>query len=357
MLEESLVTGHSGKVPLSALGAATLRLVQTTVSANTSDTAGAIHVVSGTEVAVEMLGSTIAGNTGSTADALSMSGGTLDVVSSVVGGASGTADCALGSGVLAANVLGHYEDASCDGTADGDAVLDALADNGGSVQTMLPGAASLLLDAGTCEGTDYGFSADLTEDARGEARPTDLTDYAAADDGCDIGAVEATEADDVGFSRHYVTTTGSGRGTSWSDATSLQGALIRASDGDEVWVAAGTYLPTTDGDRSVSFEISSGVAVYGGFTGSETSLPERQWATNVTTLSGDIGTPGNASDNSRSVVYGVDLSASTVLDGFTITGGNGGRDAQYTNAIGCAQGTKTARTVRTSASASVSAVA
>ena len=47
----------------------------------------------------------------------------------------------------------------------------------------------------------------------------------------------------------------------------------------------------------------------------------------MTTLSGDIGTPGDSSDNSYHVLYldGVTnqpLGALTVIDGFSITGGN-----------------------------------
>ncbi|MEI6141205.1 MAG: choice-of-anchor Q domain-containing protein, partial [Mariniphaga sp.] len=62
-------------------------------------------------------------------------------------------------------------------------------------------------------------------------------------------------------------------------------------------------------------------AIYGGFTGTETSLSERNCETNVTILSGDIGTTGDNADNAYHVVYTTGLTHSAILDGFTIQGG------------------------------------
>jgi len=111
-------------------------------------------------------------------------------------------------------------------------------------------------------------------------------------------------------------------GTSWTDAyTDLQDALDAASASDQIWVAAGTYTPTSGNDRSQSFVLASGVALYGGFAGGETSLDQRDWTTNVTLLSGDIGAVGFTSDNSYHVVFASGV-ADAILDGFTISGGN-----------------------------------
>lgn len=115
---------------------------------------------------------------------------------------------------------------------------------------------------------------------------------------------------------------GSNNGTSWKNAyKELRSALAAANAGDEIWVAAGTYKPTAGTDQTISFELKDGVAIYGGFDGTETSLAQRKIAINVTILSGDIGVAGNTSDNSYHVVVGQDVSNSTILNGFTIKSG------------------------------------
>ena len=116
---------------------------------------------------------------------------------------------------------------------------------------------------------------------------------------------------------------GANNGTSWTNAfTSLQSALAAAASGNEIWVAAGTYKPTTNTDRSVSFVLKNAVSIYGGFAGTETQRAQRNIHSNVTVLSGDIGAGGDSSDNSYHVVFGNGLGNTTQLNGFTITGGN-----------------------------------
>src|SRR5580700_5537757 len=54
---------------------------------------------------------------------------------------------------------------------------------------------------------------------------------------------------------------GSNNGLSWANAfTSLQSALADAQSGDQIWVAQGTYMPTSGSDRTVSFALDGGVA-------------------------------------------------------------------------------------------------
>ena len=124
--------------------------------------------------------------------------------------------------------------------------------------------------------------------------------------------------------------TGANNGTSWADAyVDLQAALTAATAGTEIWVAVGTYKPTLEmpdpGNpqvvRGKTFQLKSGVAIYGGFAGSETLRDQRNPAANVTILSGDIGAAGKE-DNSFVVVTGSGTDATAVLDGFTITAGN-----------------------------------
>ena len=114
----------------------------------------------------------------------------------------------------------------------------------------------------------------------------------------------------------------SGACASWGAACDLPYALGLAASGDELWVKAGTYKPTTGSDRSATFQLKNGVSVYGGFAGAETTRDQRNWTANVTILSGDIGTSGNTSDNVYHVVTGSVTDNTALLDGFTVTGGN-----------------------------------
>ncbi len=122
-------------------------------------------------------------------------------------------------------------------------------------------------------------------------------------------------------------------GGDWTTPCDLLYALNSvAASGDELWVAAGVYKPTTStSDRGASILLQADVAIYGGFAGSETARTERNPQTNVTIFSGDID--GNDSQspivtdaytvtgldtNSHHVVTGA---TGAILDGVTITAG------------------------------------
>jgi len=109
-------------------------------------------------------------------------------------------------------------------------------------------------------------------------------------------------------------------GKSWATAyqTIQEGLDDAERTGGEVWVAEGTYKPTSTTDQTISFQLKSGVALYGGFKGTETARDQRDWAKNITILSGDIGKPGDNNGNSYHVVKGAD---NATIDGFTITHG------------------------------------
>jgi len=146
-----------------------------------------------------------------------------------------------------------------------------------------------------------------------------------------ISIVAAFTAVDTAVATTYyvdVDATGDDDGSSWANAFNyLQDALDDVSSGDEIWVAEGTYYPdegdsVTDSNRTETFQLVDGVGIYGGFDGSETTRSQRDWSSNVTTLSGDIDKDGVLDDdNSYHVVYSYDCGAGTVLDGFTITKG------------------------------------
>jgi hypothetical protein len=118
--------------------------------------------------------------------------------------------------------------------------------------------------------------------------------------------------------------TGNKSGSSWANAmTSLKDALdFNCPTITQIWVARGTYTPTTGNDRTASFNLRNGVAMYGGFAGTETQLSQRNWRLNPTILSGDIGTPQITTDNTLILVKAANCNASTRLSGFTLTGGN-----------------------------------
>lgn len=229
--------------------------------------------------------------------------------------------CALNAGITGANNLDAG--ASCGlprGSSNVDLQLGTLQDNGGPTLTVLPGAAAIDRgDDAVCAGAAIGGV-----DQRSFARPQGVH--------CDIGAVEA-HACYVKFDA-----TGLNDGTSWSNAyTDLQSALANAAC-ETVEVARGVYTPTATTDRTVSFKIRPGLGVYGGYAGTGS---QRDPVVYPTVLSGDIddndvGTNGIDADTTQIVgnnsyhVVVIDgttaagkVGASTILDGFTITGGKG----------------------------------
>lgn len=123
--------------------------------------------------------------------------------------------------------------------------------------------------------------------------------------------------------RYYVKANGgndNNNGTSWNSAfATLNKALLVAQDGDEIWVAKGTYYPSLT-DTNASFTINKNLSLYGGFAGTETNINQRIISANPTILSGEIQGDGNLANN---IVYVITLSASgaVLLDGFTVTGG------------------------------------
>ena len=132
--------------------------------------------------------------------------------------------------------------------------------------------------------------------------------------------------------------TGNNDGSSWANAlVSLQDALAAASSGDEIWIAAGLYHPDqgnglTPGDRSLSFDLKSGIQVHGGFAGTESSRTARDFETNVTVLSGDLASNDDGfvlrEDNSYHVVRAIGSDDNTLLEGVTIVSGQAdGEDA------------------------------
>lgn len=156
----------------------------------------------------------------------------------------------------------------------------------------------------------------------------------------------------------YVSTDGTGSGTSWADATAdLQSAIDNASAGDQIWIAGGTYKPSrlikSTKSTSRAFFLKDGVSLYGGFSGTETATDgracgDKHWEMEaVTILDGDDDTPDTwtrqidpattyrwtfatennqvpgTKGNASHVLYcETEFTHPTYIDGVTIKGGN-----------------------------------
>lgn len=126
--------------------------------------------------------------------------------------------------------------------------------------------------------------------------------------------------------RRYVdsaNTSGTYNGVAWATAyNKLETALSAAASGDTLWVAKGTYQPVS----GQSYVMKNGVAIFGGFMNTDTGFSQRNWAAGKTTLRGNNGRVVNNTFSS-----GTPLTATAVLDGFTITNGtlNGNGAGMY----------------------------
>ena len=150
--------------------------------------------------------------------------------------------------------------------------------------------------------------------------------------------------------------TGNNDGTSWEDAyTNFSEAIESAQSGDELWVAAGIYYPTSQPNYPVGssdpkfnhFTLKNGVKILGGFAGDETSIAQRDLTANKSVLSGDIDKnddvegEGYVSDytkvngkNSLKLFYfpeGSTIDTTAVLDGFVLTAAVAGNDVSPYN--------------------------
>jgi hypothetical protein len=137
-----------------------------------------------------------------------------------------------------------------------------------------------------------------------------------------LAPAPAIKASALDSSIWYVKPGATGGCSSWADACELQTALGLAGSGDQIWVATGVYTPGSAGNRLATFPLQGGVALYGGFAGTETSLEDRDWVANPTTLSGDIDGDGGLAGNTYHVVSAVGINETARLDGLIITAGN-----------------------------------
>ena len=124
--------------------------------------------------------------------------------------------------------------------------------------------------------------------------------------------------------------TGLNDGSSWANAfQNISDALNAVKVNGEIWIAKGTYTPDAT-DRNATFSIEkNNISLFGGFAGTETSIFDRNISNNPTILSGDLAADDNGtidyseatiSDNAHHIV--TIQNSGTLLDGFTISGGN-----------------------------------
>ena len=194
----------------------------------------------------------------------------------------------------------------------------------GDYQLQKCSPVSPAIDAGNNASIPAGITTDLHEQVR------------IVNVRVDMGAYETHYA----FQRNgkvYVDKTKTGKGTSWSDAApELADALKEAKYNtaiEEIWVAKGTYNPlynAADGTetfckipgRGNAFVLVNNVKIYGGFAGGETDTSGRNFVTNETIMSGDIGILNDTSDNCYHVAISAGVVGSAVLDGFSVSNGN-----------------------------------
>ena len=134
--------------------------------------------------------------------------------------------------------------------------------------------------------------------------------------------------------------TGASDGTSWTDAyTDVQTAIANATAGDSLWIAEGVYTPASASDSIAFTGSKDGIAIFGGFDGTESTRTARAPNEHPTILSGDVagddvtgadGVTISPADivgpNSNHVLF-LDgtvngaITENTVIDGVTVTGG------------------------------------
>ncbi|QTA87956.1 choice-of-anchor Q domain-containing protein [Desulfonema magnum] len=265
------------------VGNSTVTLENATVTANTGSMGGGLYILSQNHN-VTLRNTILAGNTASDVRGPDCYGPLTSEDYNLIGNRSGC------------TAIFQENDLAGTSASPTDPKLASLANNGGPTQTHGLQSGSPAIDAGSCY------------DMAGNPAESDQRGYYRSGTRCDMGAFEYQG---LSLKRIFVKPDAleTGKGDSWNNAARLQDALAQA-DAKEIWVAAGTYTP----DSGTGFQLRSGVAVYGGFDGTETFPDERDWETNLTTLRG----------NGSYAVTGSGVNNTAILDGFTVTSGVAG---------------------------------
>ncbi len=162
------------------------------------------------------------------------------------------------------------------------------------------GMDSPCLDAGNPTGAP-------SEDIVGNPRPVDIPGVGIEGAGAvDMGAYEMPLVVYVAVDTAAADDDQDGRLWATAFDTIQEGVdTAETAGGGDVWIAEGMYTATTD----PVVTMKENVHLYGGFTGTETARPQRDWKNNITSIDGE---------NARRCAIGTD---NATLDGFTITNG------------------------------------
>jgi reprolysin-like metallo-peptidase family M12B len=228
----------------------------------------------------------------------------------------------------AASVVAKYRDRDCNANG----VLDTDEINAGTLADCNGNGVADLCEQdfnrnGVPDECDISSGTSLDADADG------------VPDECDISSGTSLDADadgvpdEVEFATVFVdaNATGTGVGGDWANAmTDLQDALAlaRASGNvSEIWITGGVYRPATGTQRGTGFDLVSGVAVRGGFIGTEASIDDRDPGAPATILSGDLtgddaANFGNRDENTINTVFVYRQTDRITIDRLTIEGGH-----------------------------------
>ncbi len=127
-----------------------------------------------------------------------------------------------------------------------------------------------------------------------------------------------------GGSRIYVdqTATGAYRGDSWTDAlpgiSTAFGVLKNNPLIREMWIASGVYALDPLNGRNETLILTDSLHVIGGFEGNESLASQRNPELYPVTITGDIGIPGDPSDNVYHIIVVPDTAKGTIIEDVTI---------------------------------------
>lgn len=311
----------------------TLGIVNTLFDSNTASAGGAISLESGN---INITNCTIANNHANIGGGVHFYSGSINVTNSIFTDNSGTNGNINddGPGTGTANYCLFYNT-----TTDNDGSLppniagsnnienaDPIFTNGYQLNYNSPAIETGNNTAYSNAGGDVSGDLDLAGSPRLHASTIDMGAYE------NQRLLLAPDTDNILYVDRNVSG-GTADGSSWANAVpELSDALLWAKQNEsswttaeplQVWVAEGTYKPTATTDRTIGFELFGNLQLIGGFSpgNGSTDLATRDFKTYSTVLSGDIGTLGDNTDNSYSVVCTNGHIPNLTVDGITIEQG------------------------------------